>query len=252
MQLATTVARKPTKVIEASLTVGGQLPLAIAMDDAATFDNFASVAAAGAALQSVRSLFDATESGCYLWGPTGVGKSHLLQAACHAHGHSALYFPLAELVDYPPDAVLQGCEASRLIAFDELDKVVGRPEWQVALFHAFNRQRDAGGNFLFAAHQSPAALSTLLPDLQSRLTSLPVFHIAAHDDHSLMELLRFRAARRGLDLSEEVLHYVIARAPRSSAQLLDLLDQLDSASLARARAITVPFINELKLLSQDR
>ena len=105
---------------------------------------------------------------------------------------------------------------------------------------------------LFCADRTPLELQGLLEDLRSRLGSTTVFHLPKFDEAGLAGLLRLRAARRGLLLSDEVVAYVLARAPRSSEGLMGLLDALDHAALARGRAITIPLINELKLLSPDR
>ncbi len=82
----------------------------------------------------------------YIWGSAGVGRSHLLQAACsrvEERGGRALYLPLAELSEYDPN-VLDDVEACDLLCLDDIQAVVGQARWEEALFHAFNRLRDAG------------------------------------------------------------------------------------------------------------
>ena len=91
----------------------------------------------------------------------------------------------------------------------------------------------------------------MLPDLRSRLGSLPVFQLPRLEEDELGSLLQFRAGLRGLSLSKEVVAYILGRAPRSSTALMALLDRLDREALARGRGITVPLINELQLLSRD-
>ena len=125
------------------------------------------------------------------------------------------------------------------------------PDWQEALFHLFNRRRDAGLALLFSADRVPSELVTLLPDLRSRLGSLTVFHLPKQTDQELAEMLRFRAARRGLLMSDEVVNYVMTRVERSAKSLIMLLDRIDTAALAQARPVTIPLINELRLLSRD-
>ena len=62
-----------------------QLPLGVRLRDDATFANYYPGANA-AALGYVERLCEAdagwTDSLIYLWGAAGVGRSHLLQAAC--------------------------------------------------------------------------------------------------------------------------------------------------------------------------
>ncbi|BBI74030.2 hypothetical protein HAALTHF_34830n [Vreelandella aquamarina] len=47
--------------------------------------------------------------------------------------------------------------------------MIGRKRWEEALFHAFNRLRDAGKALLIAANKPPRHLEVALPDLASRL-----------------------------------------------------------------------------------
>lgn len=251
MPSTTTVAVRPTRVIKINTPTPSQLPLGITMDDAATLDNFCPRAATMPLLAALDALLKGAEWGVYVWGASGVGKSHLLQATAQACTGDALYLPLRELIDYPAEAVLEGCDQVDLVIFDDLEHLNQQPDWQEAIFHLFNRRRTSQLPMLFAADAAPAQLTALLPDLRSRLGSVPVYHLPRLSEQDLSELLRFRAERRGLSLTDEVLQYILLRAPREPAALMRLLDILDREALARSRAVTVPLISELRLLSPD-
>jgi hypothetical protein len=80
------------------------------------------------ALGAVRQLLD--EPGApavYLYGGEGVGKSHLLQAACRACGRTGrpgFYLPLAPLEHWHP-GMLEGLETMRLVALDDVHAIAG-------------------------------------------------------------------------------------------------------------------------------
>ncbi len=174
----------------------------------------------------------------------GSGKSHLLQACCHLTGESALYLPLAEFAAYAPDEVLAGVETLALVALDDLDAVVGKDDWETALFDFYNRARECGCRLVIAAKDTPRNLDVLLPDLRSRLSWGVVYQLQTASDEQKRAILRFRAQRRGLQMSEEVVAYIMARAHRDLGQLLEVLDQLDRASLVQQRALSIPFIRQ--------
>lgn len=135
----------------------------------------------------------------YLWGQPGVGRSHLLQAAClrvEERGELAVYLPLAEVAEYGP-ALLDNLEQSELVCLDDLDAVAGDATWEEALFHLFNRLRDAGRRLLLAADASPRELAIKLPDLQSRLSLALVFQLQQLSDEDKLRALQLRASRRG-------------------------------------------------------
>lgn len=233
------------------MTSASQLPLSIVTDDEATLDNFQPRAGALEALTVVKSLVNGEAHDAFFAGVSGTGKSHLLQAVCHGHEGAALYLPLTELITLPPEAVLDQHQAFELLVIDDTHECLTHPGWQEALFHCFNQRRALELGMLWSANTVPVALEGLLPDLQSRLANLTTYQLVRQTEQELADMLSYRAARRGLILSPEVIKYVLARAPRSASALMDLLERLDRASLTYARPITVPLIVELKVLSED-
>ena len=223
-----------------------QLTLNVQLRDDATLENYLSAPENRVLLNALEGQLAAQgEPIIYLYGPTDTGKSHLLQAACHlAETTPVLYLPLSELAHYPPEEILQGVESMGLVCLDDVQAVVGNAAWELALFHFFNRAREQGCRLLVSANAAPRALNVELADLQSRLSWGIVYQLASVDDEQRMSILCFRAGRRGLQLSSEVARYIIDRAPRSLAQLLDVLDTLDSASLVEQRALSIPFVKK--------
>ncbi len=220
-----------------------QLPLRIGLRDSATFANFfpGSNAAAEYTLQQQ------DESFIYLWGGNGSGKSHLLQAACHAvseHGGSAAYLPMRELSAMPPQ-LLEGMEQMALVCIDDLESVAGNTAWEQALFHLYNRVRDGGRRLVVAGQASPSALGLSLPDLISRLSWGPVYQLQALEDTEKADALRLRASQRGMEMPVEVANYLLNHAPRDMHALFALLDELDEVSLAAQRKLTIPFVRGL-------
>ena len=227
-----------------------QLPLSIRMDDDLTLDNFMARQPLGVLMEEVAGLLRGAKNSLYFWGPPSTGKSHLLQALSQHFGSDALYLPLKDIVDIPPEAVLENHERVGFLAIDDVDSAIGSP-WEEALFHCFNQRRDLELLQIYAAAGAPATLTSMLPDLRSRLGSLTIYQFPRFDDAEIEALLAFRAARRGIALGPDVLNYLLARAPRSVPAIMALLEELDREGLARGRGITVPLIASLKLVSMD-
>lgn len=218
-----------------------QLPLGIRLRDAATFENF--LAAGNEPV--LAALQHSSEVSLYLWGAAGTGKTHLLQAVCHqatAQGRRAAYLPLAEPGLHP--AMLEGMEQFDLLCLDDVDAVAGDPDWEAALFHAYNRLTAAGHQLRLTASVSPAALAVQLPDLHSRLGWGPVFQLQSLNDVAKRQALQQRAGARGVTLEDEVAEYLMKRCPRDMVSLFQLLEELDEASLAAQRRLTIPFVRE--------
>lgn len=219
-----------------------QLLLGIGLRDSESFANFYPAQNQ----QVVEALQQADEAFIYLWGGRGCGKTHLLQALCRQlaeQGQPVAYLPLAEEGMAPQ--ILEGMEAMSLLAIDDLDRVAGNTEWETALFHLYNRMRDAGGRLLVAARVGPTALPVQLRDLVSRLSYGLTLQMHELGDEDKLNLLQLRAANRGFDLPEEVGNYLLKRCERDMASLIQLLETLDSATMQAQRKLTIPFVKSL-------
>ena len=226
-----------------------QLALPLRLDDHAVFDTYHGDAneIAVAALQAIADGADDGAGGAgdggWLWGGEGTGKSHLLQAVCERAGAAAMFVPLAELAAAGP-GVLDGLERRSLIAIDDLDRIAGASDWEQAMFGLYNRLRDRGGRLVVAGRRPPRDSGIILPDLQSRLTQLPVYQLQPLDDDGRLRALQLRARRRGLELPEDTARFLLNRSRRDMGSLYALLDRLDEAALRAQRRLTIPFVRE--------
>jgi DnaA family protein len=189
-----------------------QLALGISPPPKPTLDNF--VPGANAELLArLRELRSGTfaESVLYLWGESGSGKSHLLQASAAAH------------------------------AADDVEKLDEAS--QIGLFNAINEARQSGGVVLAAGNAPPAQLP-LRADLKSRLAWGLVYQVKPLDDEERAAYLRAEAARRGMQLPDEVVAYLMTHMRRDLRSLAAILDRLDQVSLELKRPITLPLLRE--------
>lgn len=180
----------------------------------------------------------------WVWGGTGTGKSHLLQAACRAAdaaGRRAMYLPLGH-PDVSEPQLLRELDEVAYLALDDLHCVVGEPEWERALFRLVDGAPAAGVRLLMAATVPPAGAAWGLPDLGSRASAAVVFRLEALSDEERLRALIRHATHRGLVLPETAARYLLERVGRDMRTLCTWLERLDRASLAAQRRLTVPFI----------
>ena len=183
----------------------------------------------------------------FLHGVAGSGRSHLLQAACcfvSEKERPSIYVPAGE-PDISGEFISQ-LDPESTVCIDDLDQVVGDVHWEEAVLEVHERLLSSNGRLLLAALQPPRALGLTLPDLATRLAAGGVYRIRPLTERELPRAMQLRARRRGLELPDEVVEYLLRRVPRNSEAIFDLLDRVDEAAFAKKRRLTVPFIREFE------
>jgi DnaA family protein len=218
-----------------------QLALRMSLREASRFSTFEP----GGNTEAVARLQAQTPgSVTWLWGRSGVGKTHLLQAACAAAGERGETAAYADLAGDRPSASLDGLESVSLICLDDFDRVATAADWNEAIFRLHTFMPDVRSRLVIASRAAPAGLELALSDLRSRLLAGDLFQLKELDDDGLVAALQRRAQQRGLELSAEGAQYLLQRLPRDMHSLCRALDRLDEASLAAQRKLTLPFLRE--------
>ena len=179
----------------------------------------------------------------YLYGPIGVGKTHLLQAICAQAGtqnRPAAYLPLRELQSVPQ--AIDGCEMLAFVCLDDVDLVIGNAEWERALFRLHTLIDDQPGRLVLSGTLPPAHLKFKLADLGSRLAAGTILRLRPLSDEQQSRALTMRAHQLGLELPDDVAQFLHRHLPRDMGSLCAALDRLDQASLASQRRLTLPFV----------
>lgn len=214
-----------------------QLPLRIGTAQAPTLDNF-EPGANGALLAALREPLGSATT-LYLWGPAGVGKTHLLRAlaaASRARGDTAL------VVDANTTPPRDWPESVSLVLIDDCDALDAAR--QHAAFALYVESAGAGVPVLAAGRLPPVDLP-VREDLRTRLASGPVFRVHALGEAETRRVMVRESGRRGITLSDEVVDYLMTRFSRDLGSLMTLLDALDAFALAEKRAVTVPLIKRM-------
>jgi len=196
-------------------------------------------------------LTSASADSLFVFGQQGVGKSHLLQACVlkvQDTGREAVFLSGKELLKIPPHQAsecLAGLEAVALLCVDDLDKLTTDPEWALGWFHLYNELVQHGGCLIVSASDNPRNINCALDDLRSRLQLANVFQLQPLNDLECAATFKCKALHKGLQLSDDLIDYILSRSARGLPNLLTVLDRLDAASWHEKRRITIPFVKQV-------
>ena len=167
----------------------------------------------------------------YLWGESGSGKSHLLQACVQqALGSGAVY------------AQGRVPEPAAVVAVDDVELLDDAA--QIGLFDLYNQMRDSGNMLVVSGRESPQHLK-LRDDLRTRLGWGLVYQVHGLSDEEKALALTQHAQAKGYALSPEVTQYLLRHGRRDLPSLMAVLDALDEHSLRLHRAPSVPLLKEV-------
>lgn len=231
-----------------------QLSLPILQIDEDTFENFYTENNEGLLASLRQNFVEVQQPFFYIWGGSNSGKTHLLKAISNYYllnEQSASYIPLSKSQYFSP-LVLDNADKLDVVCIDDLELVAGNEEWELALFNLFNQIREQQSLFhngnktllIISANCPPHQLQIKLPDLRSRLTWGEVYHLPDLNDEQKRVILQRAAYSKGLELTEEVANFLLKHLDRDLKSLLEVLAQLDQASLQAQRKLTLPFVKE--------
>ncbi|OUS08954.1 chromosomal replication initiator DnaA [Rhodobacterales bacterium 52_120_T64] len=179
-----------------------------------------------------------------LCGPAASGKSHLVQVWAARSGGAVVGAEELAQLDVATLAEVGGVAVEDV---HRLSKLTGaqRDQSEVALFHLHNRLLGAGGTLLVTGEGAPSRWKIALPDLASRLRATEVATLEAPDDALLSAILVKLFADRQLQVSPDLIQFLLSRIDRSFASAKATVEALDRAGLSRKRAITPRLAGEV-------
>ena len=179
----------------------------------------------------------------YLWGPSGVGKTHLLKAvreALRAKGAAAGWLDPSQAD--PPEFA----DHWTAVLLDDVHLYTAAQ--QHTAFNWFvNALAPSNGapRWVLAAGNVPPADLKLREDLRTRLGWGHVFALEPLGETGLRAVLRQQADARGVFLRDDVMDFMLSRFSRDLGSLATLLDALDRYALQTRRALTIPLVKAM-------
>lgn len=207
-----------------------------------TFDTFvigSFNSLAYAAAQAVLGRPGITYNPLFIYGETGRGKTHLIQAIGNQfkkqYPGRKVYYLTAEkfTIDYT-DSVQAGT-ANRfkdkyrqfdVLIMDDVQFLSKKLKTEEELFHLFNAFHDMNKQIIFSSDRPPVAIPDIAERLKGRLASGMTIDIGEPDPESRMAIVKKKAALHGVLLSDEVIEYVATTMTGSIRELEGMVNNI--------------------------
>ncbi len=199
------------------------------------FDNFvvgpSNRFAHGAAI-AVTNQPGQTYNPLFIYGPPGVGKTHLLYAIANGIRKNQ---PDANIVyikgDQFTNELIAAIQSGKNIEFrnkyreadlfliDDIQFIAGKESTQEEFFHTFNKLYEEHKQIVMTSDRKPGDMLTLEDRLRTRFEWGLQASIAAPDYETRMAIIKNKASSLGLGLPDDVCHYIAVNVTNNVRQI---------------------------------
>ena len=200
-----------------------------------TFDNFVvgpSNRMAHSAAIAVSKTPGQVYNPLFLYGPPGVGKTHLLYAIANGirkdnPNANIVYIKGDEFTNELIDAIKNGkniefrskYREADLFLVDDIQFIAGKEATQEEFFHTFNKLYEEHKQIVLTSDRKPSDMLTLEDRLKSRFEWGLTADINPPDYETRMAILKNKAKSLGLNLDDEVCNYIAINVTNNVRQI---------------------------------
>ena len=262
----TVVQRTDKKVESKTQTVNAALPLedyyinkSDNLNPKYSFDTFVIGpynALAHAAAKTVSNKPGVVYNPLFIYGKTGHGKTHLIQAVGNNIKRSGkkVFYVTSErfAVDYFNS--LQSGSANSfkdkyrqydVLIMDDVQFLATKEKTQEELFHLFNALHDTNKQIVFSSDTHPALLDGLEERLQSRFAQGMIVDIPAPDLESRVAILRAKAAQHSITLNDDVVEHLAQSIEGNIRELEGALNTIMCQSQLTGRTLSLDEVKSI-------
>ena len=200
-----------------------------------TFDNFVvgpSNRMAHSAAIAVSNTPGQVYNPLFIYGPPGVGKTHLLYAIANGirkgnPNANIVYIKGDQFTNELVDAIKNGkniefrskYREADLFLIDDIQFIAGKESTQEEFFHTFNKLYEEHKQIVMTSDRKPSDMATLEDRLRTRFEWGLTMDIQPPDYETRMAILKNKARQLGLDLSDDVCNYIAINVTNNVRQI---------------------------------
>jgi chromosomal replication initiator protein len=191
----------------------------------------------------------------FIYGGTGLGKTHLLHAIGHrawTNHHRVLYVTAEQFTNHFVTSIAQGrTEEFRakyrhvdILLIDDIQFLAGKERTQEEFFYTFNDLHAASGQIIISSDRSPRLISLLEDRLRSRFEWGLIADIQPPALETRLAILNTKAAELQQEVNPDVLHFLAQRCHNNIRELEGSLNRIVAFARLLRAAITLDLAAE--------
>lgn len=209
-----------------------------------TFENFivgSTNKFAHAAAQAVAANPSGAYNPLFIWGDSGLGKTHLLSAIQfeiqrNHPDYNIVYVDGEKFTNEIITAIHDGTtaefhnkyRAADVLLVDDIQFIGGKESTQEEFFHTFNTLYNSGKQIVLASDRAPKEIKSLEDRLRTRFEMGLIADIQPPDYETRVAIIRRKADSLGLDIPDEVAEYIANRLKTNIRQLEGAVKKLNA------------------------
>jgi len=215
-----------------------QIPFSFPKFDFNKFDFFHSNIVNRETIALIDNLFrfNYKDNRIYLWGPSAVGKTHILIATVKKFLNLNKEVIDLSLINDNDTFNLGKSDLFFLDGIERADHKI-----QNNLFNIFNMSENENATILITGNLPPNQM-LLRPDLRTRLSQCLVLNLKELEDEEKKDVLLKRSYFMGINMKLEIIDYLVKNYNRNMHELIKLIEKIDKESIIQKKRITIPFI----------
>lgn len=194
----------------------------------------------------------------FLWGNSGLGKTHLLYAIgneikkndpskviCYIKGDDFTNELIESLRLAKMSEFRHKYRQADILLVDDVQFIGGKESTQEEFFHTFNALYDAKKQIVLTSDRPPKEIKTLDDRLRSRFEQDLIADIQPPDIETRIAIIKRKAELLEIDLSNEVCEYIASKIKANIRQLEGTVKKLKAKSLLNHEKPTISSVQEV-------
>ncbi len=192
----------------------------------------------------------------FIYGGTGLGKTHLLQAIGNdavEKDKNVIYVTVEQFMnDFLFSMKNKNMEHFKskyrqcdLLLIDDIQFLSGKETTQEEFFHTFNELHTANKQIVLTADKLPSQIAGLEDRLKSRFEHGLKSHIQAPELETKILIIEKKSELNGIQLTKEIVNYIATNLDSSVREIEGVLIQINATATLVGKNITIDLVKDI-------